>query len=148
MNNIVTTLADFNDYEIAVFYRHKLSEYLSDTQEKIKGYIIKTRGLDENKIKELIKNKPDINKSDKKVHCPKCNTKRLLKTRVKWVIPAFRIGYEDEAALWKEIASGEATHKDKVECFVCGHILYDPNNEKRPFYKRVLDVLFDQPLPI
>ena len=48
----------------------------------------------------------------------------------------------------EEIYTGEATYKDKVECNICGYILYDPNNEKRPFYKRIFDFFFDQPLPI
>jgi hypothetical protein len=141
-------LNDFSDYEIAVFKKHKLSEYLESTQKSIRNYIIDTRGLSDDKINELYTHVPELNKADKRVHCPRCKSYKLIVTRVKWNIPAFRAGYEDEAASWKEITTGKATYKDKVECFVCGHVLYDPNNEKRPFYKRMLDIFFDQPLPI
>ena len=148
MKTIDDILDGFSDYELAVFSKNKLEEYMTGSQKKIKDYIKNTRGLDSYRIEKLISNKPDINKSDKSIHCPNCYSKKLIKTRVKCIIPAFRVGYEDEFASWKEITQGQATYKDKIECFVCGHVLFDPNNEKRPFYKRLIDIFFDQPLPI
>jgi len=148
MDKINNILSGFTDYELAVFRRYKLKEYMTDTQNIIIDYIKNKRNLDEHKLESLIAEKPVVEKSGNSVHCPNCHSKKLLKTKVKWRIPAFRAGYEDEYASWKELTTGQATYKDKVECFVCGHVLYDPNNEKRPFYKKLLDLIFDQPLPI
>jgi DNA-directed RNA polymerase subunit RPC12/RpoP len=148
MKTIEDILNGFDDYEIAVFCKHKLAEYMTGTQNKVEDYVKNSRGLNEFQIEKLVDEKPEIKKTDKSIHCPNCKSKKLIKTRVKWVIPAFRVGYEDEMASWKELRTGQATYKDKIECFVCGHILFDPNNEKRSFYKKLLDIFFDQALPI
>lgn len=148
MNKFKEVLDDFSDYEIAVFFKYKLKEYTASTQTKIIDYIKTSRKLDESKIEKLVVEKPAIKEFDDSIYCPRCSSKKLLKMRVKWTPPVFRVGYEDEMATWKELTTGEATYKDKVECFVCGYKLYDPNNEKRTFREKILDVLFDTPLNI
>ena len=145
MKNIGDILKEFSDYELAIFYKYRLPEYLQGTQTIIKDFIFNTRGLDNRQIDNLTKIDFKIDENEKNVYCPRCKSTKLLKTPVKWIIPLFRVGYEDEYASWKELKKGESTYKDKIECFVCGNVLYDPNNEKRPFYKRILDILLDKP---
>ena len=146
MKKIDDILKDFSDYELAMFVTYRQNQYMQGTQEKIKAYLTE-RKLTDSEINILTANKPEP-PLDEKIHCSRCNSVKLIRTRVKWEIPAFRAGYEDEAALWNELVKGEATYKDKVECFVCGNILYDPNNEKRTFIQRLADIIFDKPLPI
>ena len=148
MSKIEDILSDFSDYELAVFYKSKLCQYMSETQNRITFYVNISRGLNDPMIEKLIAQKPVTSSVEKSIKCPKCNSRKLLKTRVKWIIPAFKVGYSDEMASWKELTTGEATYKDRIECIVCGHVLFDPNNQKRPFYKKLLDLFFDHPLPI
>lgn len=148
MDRIKKHLDKLDDYELVVFLEHRFEEYMKATQEKLKYYVKYERGLDQDQVKKLLSQKPKMNPKTKHLHCPECHSMKLVQTEVKWQIPAFRVGYEDEMAAWKEITTGQATYKTKIECFVCGHVIFDPNNEKRSWWKRILDVFFDQPLPV
>lgn len=146
MKKIHNILKEFSDNELAFFTKNRISEYMPETQTAINKYLLE-RGLTQSDLKKLTTEKPK-EYGDNKIHCSICNSKKLIKTRVKWEIPAFKAGYEDEVALWNELVNGQATYKDKVECFVCGNVLHDPNNEKRNLIQKIIDIVFDKPLPI
>jgi len=145
MKTIEDILVNFTDTELAYLNKYQLETYLGDTQTKIKSFIFQKRGLTQNTLDELI-----VKNADKKATsdrcCPRCKSDKVRADKVEWDIPLFRAGAEDEYAMLHEIQSGESYKKEKITCNVCGYVLYDPNNEKRPFYKRMVDYFLDSPI--
>ena len=61
MPQITDILSNFTDTELAYLYKFRLASYLPATQEKMKEYIFRGRGLDENRLDELIASHPPQN---------------------------------------------------------------------------------------
>lgn len=53
MDNVEEYLSQFEDFELAFFWRYKLDTYMEETQKEIMDYL-KKRSLDEAKMKVLI----------------------------------------------------------------------------------------------
>lgn len=145
MNKIEDKLVDFTDTELAYLHKYQLETYLPETQNKINSYIFQNRRLTKNKLKDLM----DKNEQRKPVTencCPCCKSDKIRIEKVDWEIPLHKAGAEDEYAMLYEIDTGKSYKKDQITCNVCGYILYDPNNEKRPWYKKLTDYFFDSPI--
>jgi len=115
-----------------------ISRYTNETKRKIENYILNERGIDKYKIHEIV-NKQRIKKT--KNSCPRCGTLKIRTDKVKWNIPLFEAGLEDEYAMLHEIKTGETYKKEKIECNVCGMVILDPNN--RTFGQKIKGLFFD-----
>ena len=146
MTTVEDILNNFSDTELAYLNKYQLDSYLGDTQTKIKKFIFEKRGLTQNKLDDLIKKNEDREVANDIEHCPRCKTDKISSYKIQWNIPLFKAGAEDEYAMLHEIQTGQTYTKDKIICNVCGYVLFDPNNEKRPFYKKLADFFFDSPM--
>jgi hypothetical protein len=146
MKKLEEILNSFTDTELAYLHKYQVSTYLPSTQEKVRDYIFRRRNLTPENLKILLEQKTNPVISDEKLRCPRCKSDKLRNESVNWSIPAFKAGAEDEYATLHEIYTGETYRKDMITCNVCALVVYDPNNEKRPFYKRITDYLLDNPL--
>ena len=144
MTSIDRILSDFTDTELAYFNKYQRERYLPDTQTKISHYIHSTRGLSLNALDSLIVN--NASKIGKENSCPHCKSNKLQKYKVEWAIPLAQAGAEDELAAFHELQTGQPYLKDKIVCFVCGHVLEDPNNKKKRWYRNLADFIFDNPI--
>lgn len=146
MTKIDDILKEFTDTELAYLNKYQLDNYLAATRTKIRDYVFKTRGLTQGSLDNLIAKNDSTTFNDDKTRCPRCKTDKVRSDKVNWAIPLFRAGAEDEYAMLHEIQTWQSYKKDLVTCNVCGYILYDPNNEKRPFYKKLADFFLDNPI--
>ena len=146
MKTIEEILQSFTDTELAYLNKFQLDNYLRDTQTKIKDFIFNKRNLNQKTLDELIIKNSSSKLNDNIKRCPRCKTDKVRTDKVDWAIPLFRAGAEDEYAMLHEIQTGHPYLKDKDTCNVCGFVLYDPNNEKRPFYKKLADLFLDNPM--
>ena len=144
MNSIDKILSNFTDTELAYFNKYQRERYLPDTQRNISHYIHSTRGLSPNTVDSLIEE--NASKIGEKYSCPLCKSNKLEKYKVEWTIPLAQAGAEDELAAYHELHTGRPYLKDKIVCFVCGHVLEDPNNKKKRWYKSLADFIFDNPI--
>lgn len=146
MRNIDDILKDFTDTELAYLNKYQLDNYLASTQTKIRDYIFKKRGLTQISLDNLIVKNDSATFNDNQTRCPRCKTDKVRTAKVNWAIPLFRAGAEDEYAMLHEIQTGHSYKKEMATCNVCGYILYNPNNEKRPIYKKLADFILDSPI--
>ncbi|MFY9311157.1 MAG: hypothetical protein WAQ28_19090 [Bacteroidia bacterium] len=100
MPQITDILSNFTDTELAYLYKFRLASYLPATQEKIKEYILRERGLDESTINNLVLTNITRTSSDHTQECPKCKSDKFIHDT------------------------------DKVSCIVCGHTLVDFDKEE------------------
>jgi hypothetical protein len=149
LTNIDDILADYTDYELSVFYNFRLKEYLSSTQDKIKNYIFNIRGLTDESIEYYLSKMKDVPGRDELVRCPRCKSSKLQKDLVDESGSDFKPEWKDPSksySVWLEIKTGELDKYSKVSCVVCGHILYDKNEEEkfsgRNFLKTLLNIPF------
>lgn len=77
MDNIENYLDQFEDFELAFFYKYKLNTYLEETQSRIKAFL-KRRNLDETKMERLIAEYSHRSFSDNELRCPRCTSKKLI----------------------------------------------------------------------
>jgi rubredoxin len=146
MKPIEDILSTFTDTELAYLFKYQINTYLFETKTKIRNYIFIDRGLQPKELEELILKNRNIKIPNDNKHCPRCKSNKIRIDKTDWAIPLYKAGAEDEYAMLYEMQTGQTYYKDKITCNVCGYILYDPNNEKRPFYKKLKDFLFDNPV--
>lgn len=144
MTTIEKILSDFTDTELAYFNKFQRERYLPDTQTKISQYTHITRGLSPTTLDALIAN--NASKIGVENSCPQCKSGKLHSFKVDWAIPLAQVGAEDELAALHELHTGQPYVKDKIVCFVCGHVLEDPNNKKKTWYKNLAGFIFDNPI--
>lgn len=118
METIILILKDFTDRELAFFYKYRLQQYTSETQEEITNFIFEKRQISLDKIGTLLKTpKP------KNGFCQRCGSDKIFDYEVDYELPVFRkISYYE----WEDLKEN-SFKKDQIECFVCGNIIENPN---------------------
>lgn len=116
MDNVEEYLSQFEDFELAFFWRYKLDTYMEETQKEIMDYL-KKRSLDEAKMKVLIEEYSQKSFPDHELRCPRCKSKKLVVHKGK----SFSFSslnttkYIEELICYKDINSGTAS----FTCRVC-----------------------------
>ena len=128
MSKTVTFLKGLSDKELASFAFYKLNSYLPETQKEIKHYL-KSRGIDETRMNQLVQEEFSNNSKSKKLICPKCSSDKLRIESVEWTNTTGRIDYQDEIAALNGLQN-KVAYKKQIICNVCGYWLKDPNQEK------------------
>jgi len=143
MSRVKKFLNDLDDYELAYFAKFKVKTYMPKTQSEIKKFI-SDKGLNEQRIEQLIAINPKRESVDGKIRCPRCSTDKVRTEKVEWTDTENQAGFADEIAVIDGF-SGKATYKDQVICNVCGFWIKDPNFEKRkkPFWHYIADGIFN-----
>lgn len=141
MSKIIKILDEFDNRELSFFYKYQGDNYSNETNSLIENYIFNNRKLTLNDIDKNTSAKAykSIILSEEK--CPRCYTNKIRRDSIKWQIPIFHAGAEDEYASLYEIQTGKDYMKEKITCNVCGYVLKDPNN--RSFKEKVLGIFFD-----
>lgn len=132
MNNIEEYLSQFEDFELAFFWKYKLDTYMEETQNEIKAYF-KKRNLDEGKMNALIEEYSHKSFPDNELRCPRCKSEKIIPEKEK----AFNTmnGYKlaEELLDYKDIGSGDID----CTCAVCGLYFSPPKNYS--FMRKVLN---------
>jgi predicted nucleic-acid-binding Zn-ribbon protein len=149
MAYIDDVLAGFSDYELSVFYKFRLQDYMQDTQVKIKNYIFTERGLTDNSIENFLSKMSEIQALDGLIRCPRCRSSKLQKDSLDGSSSDFNPEWFDGPqgfSFWFELKTGELQKYSRVSCIVCGNVLYDKYNEEQPstrnFFKTLLRIPF------
>ncbi|TAM98263.1 MAG: hypothetical protein EPN39_09495 [Chitinophagaceae bacterium] len=77
MDNIEEYLSQFEDFELAFFWKYKLDTYMEGTQNEIKAYLGK-RNLDETKMQNLIEEYSHKTFTDHELRCSRCKSKKII----------------------------------------------------------------------
>jgi DNA-directed RNA polymerase subunit RPC12/RpoP len=80
MDNIEEYLSQFEDFELAFFWKYKLDTYMEGTQNEIKAYLRK-RNLDEAKMNSLMEEYSHKLFPESELRCPRCKSKKLTTKR-------------------------------------------------------------------
>ena len=127
MAYIDDVLAYFTDYELAVFYKYKIADYLPETQNKIKHFIFIDRGLTENSIHDFLSKMVELSPREGLVCCPRCKSSKLQKDSIDGQSTDFSKEWADNSnpvnALFG-IPFDDLPKYGKVTCIVCGYDLY------------------------
>lgn len=118
MDRIVAILKDFTDRELAFFYKYRLQQYASETQEEIRNFIFEKRLISLDKMEALRKTA-----NRKNGFCQRCGSDKIFNYDVDYELPVFRkISYDEYLDLYNS-----SFKKIQIECFVCGNIIENPN---------------------
>lgn len=118
-------LNEFSDKELAFFYKYKFQQYSDSTRDEIEHFIFSERNLSLQKIEYLIKGK--INS---KGLCKRCGSAKAFSYDIEFFPSEFK-----ELSYYKtNDFSSDIIKKEQIECFVCGYIIFNPN-ENSLYYK-------------
>lgn len=138
-------LNELTDKELAYFLKFKVPTYVKTTQIDILKYIENKRKLTQYQLFSLIDKKDKITSKEEFLMCNRCGSDKMFAYDVKWHIPITHFNAENKFASLYERATGKDYNKLKVECFVCGKIIVNPNNERLSLWEKLLKCLFGSP---
>ncbi|ABQ07032.1 hypothetical protein [Flavobacterium johnsoniae] len=133
-------LNQLTDKELAYFLKFKVPTYVKTTQTDILKYIEYKRKITKSQLFSLI-DKDEITSNKEFLICKRCGSDKMFAYDVKWHIPITHFNAENEFASLYQRATGKDYNKLKVECFVCGKIIINPNNERLSFWEKLLKFL-------
>lgn len=134
MNNVEEYLGQFEDFELAFFWKYKLDTYMEDTEKEIKCYLNK-RKLDEARMNSLINEYSQYTFPDDELRCPRCKSKKITIAKEKAFGSLDTHKLVNELIDYKDIGSG----KIDCGCQVCG-FFFSPSKHYS-FPRRVLNVV-------
>ena len=137
MEKIEQILNKFSDRELAYFVKYKMKTYVHSTQKDITKYIDRERELTSNQLELFIEKgeKPFV--SDSYLVCKRCGSVKMFIYDTEFFPQEFKtLSHYEMLDLSQDIIK-----KRTIECFVCGNIIIDPNNEDTSFWAKIKNFL-------
>lgn len=131
-DNIKNHLKDFSEQELAYFYKFRFKQQTLKTQKIIEEFLFSELSLSKKGIQKLIiKHKP-------LGLCRRCGSSKCFSYLVDYYpTNSWSLSYYK-----KEDFSTGARKKEKIECVVCGYIIFDPNRSLViGIFKKVVDLI-------
>lgn len=127
-------LGQFEDFELAFFWKYKLDTYMKYTQKEIKAYLKKKR-LSDAEMKNLIAEYSKKTFPENEFRCPRCKSKKIISEKEK----AFNSmnGYK----LAEELIDYEGINTGNIDCTcaVCG--LFFSLSQNYSFFRKVFNIV-------
>jgi hypothetical protein len=110
---ILEFLKTLSDFELANFYFYKYDTFM-EYSKKIIDDFLKSRGIDDHKIKQIVKEVQDVNFSDNEHRCPQCSSLKKIRTTQQYCPVGYGAGIAAQL-------SENITMVDLEECLICGY---------------------------
>lgn len=133
MDIIEEYLSQFEDFELAFFWKYKLDTYMEETQNEIQAYL-KKRNLNETKMNALIEDYSHKSFPDNELRCPRCKSEKIITQKEKAFDSMNGYKLAEELLDYKDIGSGDID----CTCAVCGLDFSPPKHYS--FMRKVLNV--------
>lgn len=134
MDNIEEYLSQFEDFELAFFWKYKLDTYMEDTQNEIKAYL-RERNLDDAKMNTLIEVYSHKSFPESELRCPRCKSEKLIVNKEGAFSSADTNDMVNDLLDYKDMGSGSID----CECAVCG--FYFSPSKHYSVARKILNVI-------